>query len=242
MLPDNVMVLGVPVRPVTEEQVLAFVAATVDVGRPKQVATVNAEYIMRARRDQSFMMVLQDSDLNTPDGAGVLWALRHRGIRVSERAGGADLIWSIAEQAAARKHRLFLLGARPGVAEQAGLKLQRHFPDLAIVGSCSGRPEQEWDARQVEHINRTSADILFVAFGAPAQDEWIARNKARLQVPVSMGMGGSFDYVAGTASRAPRWMRAHGLEWLYRLIRQPWRWRRMLVLPQFVWLALTRKS
>lgn len=240
--PETVQVLGVPVDSITEGEVLSFVADRVASRVPAQVVTINAEYVMRAQEDPEFLRVLREADLHTPDGAGVVIAARRRGLNIRKRVGGSDLIWSIAAQSASMGHRLFLLGGAPGVARGASEVLQDRFPDLILAGTHSGGPERSRDAEQIGLIRDAKPDVLLVAFGAPAQDLWIARLKSSLGVPLLMGVGGSFDYVAGSAKRAPLWMRRTGLEWLFRLIRQPWRWRRMGVLPRFAILAATKSN
>lgn len=227
---------------VTESDVLAFAAERIAQRRPAQIATVNAEFVMHARRDSSFLDVLRVCDLRTPDGFGVVLAARRRGLSIGGRVGGSDLIWSLSEQASRLNHRIFLLGARPGIAKQAADRLASRFPDLVVAGTYPGSPYPPDDASQIRLIQEARPDVLFVAFGAPQQDLWIARVKEQLAVPVIMGVGGSFDYVAGAARRAPRWMRDSGFDWLFRLVRQPWRWQRMLVLPQFAFLAMVRSD
>jgi N-acetylglucosaminyldiphosphoundecaprenol N-acetyl-beta-D-mannosaminyltransferase len=205
--------------------------------RPSQAVTVNVEFIIRARKDADFRRVLIAADLATPDSAGVLWALRRQGVRLSERVGGSDLIWSLSAQAAQFGDRMFLLGAGEGVAQVTARRLQQRFPGLQVVGAHAGSPSPEVDERIVDLVRRARTDILLVAFGAPEQDLWIARNLEKSGALFAMGVGGSFDYVAGTAKRAPTWMRKRNLEWLWRLIRQPRRWKRILALPQFAWLV-----
>jgi N-acetylglucosaminyldiphosphoundecaprenol N-acetyl-beta-D-mannosaminyltransferase len=222
---------------VDEAAVLRFVADRVDSGSPAQIATVNAEYVMRAQGDPDFMAVLQQSDLRTPDGMGVVWAARRRGCRMRERVGGSDLIWTISQQAASLGHRLFLLGGAEGVAERAAAALARHYPGLVVAGTHAGTPSRELDEIQAALIREARSDILLVAFGAPQQDLWIRRMKEALNVPVVMGVGGAFDYVAGVTKRAPLWMQRAGLDWLFRLVHEPWRWHRMTVLPRFALLA-----
>ncbi len=234
----RVDVLGVPVDVVSEADVLAFVDDRVMRSDPAQIVTVNAEFVMIARRLPDFAVVLCQADMSTPDGAGVVWAMRRAGAKQVGRVGGSDLIWSISQQAARRKQRVFLLGAAEGVAKVAGDVLTGHYPGLDIVGTHSGTPSAADERYIVDLIRCSGADILFVAFGAPAQDIWIARNLPSTGVAVAIGVGGSFDYVAGRTRRAPRWMRDHGLDWLWRLILQPWRWRRMLALPAFAWAVL----
>jgi N-acetylglucosaminyldiphosphoundecaprenol N-acetyl-beta-D-mannosaminyltransferase len=152
--------------------------------------------------------------------------------------GGSDLVWSIPEQASRLGHRVFLLGGREGVAQAAANTLAGSYPGLQIAGAFAGSPQVDHDAALAEMVRNTAADILFVAFGAPAQELWIARNLAATGVSVAVGVGGSLDYLAGTARRAPTWMQNRGLEWLWRLVQQPWRWRRMLALPRFAWMVM----
>ncbi|MCB0063326.1 MAG: WecB/TagA/CpsF family glycosyltransferase [Caldilineaceae bacterium] len=203
-----------------------------------QICTVNPEFIMHARREPAFAAVLQQADLCVPDGIGVLWAARRQGVSLPERVTGSDGIYRICERAARRGWRVFLLGAAPGVADMAAAQLQKLYPTLQVVGTQSGSPaDADWPAIQAL-LNATRPDILFVAYGHPRQDLWIAQHREELSARVALGVGGAFDFVAGVATRAPRPLQRLGLEWLHRLVTQPWRWRRMLVLPMFVWLVL----
>jgi N-acetylglucosaminyldiphosphoundecaprenol N-acetyl-beta-D-mannosaminyltransferase len=209
---------------------------------PAQIVTVNAEFVMLARDYPDFGQVLRSAELATPDGAGVVWAMRRKGTDVLERVGGADLIWAVSELAAGLGHRVFLLGAAEGVATKAAARLRAAYPGLQVAGAYSGSPDTDQEGDIVDLIRRSRADILFVAFGAPRQDVWIARNLKATGASVAIGVGGSFDYVAGLARRAPRWMRRRGLDWFWRLLHQPWRWRRMLALPRFAWLVWRSQS
>ena len=207
----------------------------------RQICTVNPEFIVDAHRDPAFAAVLRRADLRVPDGAGVLWAARLAGKPLRERVTGSDGIYRIAERAADRGWRLFLLGAAPGVALAAAATLRRRYPGLEVVGAHSGSPaDAEWPAIQ-GWLASTQPDILLVAFGHPRQDIWIDRHRAELPAAVAVGVGGAFDFVAGVARRAPRWMQRLNLEWLHRLLMQPWRWRRMLKLPVFVGLVLAHQ-
>lgn len=239
-------VLGVGVDRVTLASAAERIAALVAAGGYAQVVTVNPEFVIAARRHRQFRRVLNGADLAVADGIGMVWAARLLGDRLPERVGGIDLVHRLAAQTAQAGHRLFLLGAGPGVAEQAAAALQLRYPGLCITGTFAGSPlPMEADAI-IARIRAAQPDILLVAFGAPAQDLWIARHGALLGVPVAIGVGGAFDFLAGKVPRAPRWMQRLGVEWLYRLIRQPWRWRRMLALPRFaamiliLWLARIR--
>ncbi len=152
------------------------------------------------------------------------------------------MVTRLSEEAAVRGWRVYFLGAAPGVAEETSRRLSIRFPDLRVAGTYSGSPAQDEEDAIVSRIQASHADLLFVAYGAPKQDLWLQRNLERTGASVGMGVGGSFDFIAGVQTRAPRWVQRIGLEWLYRLIREPWRWRRQLALPQFVWLVLTRNN
>lgn len=231
-------VLGVRVDRVTEADLLALVARWVEDGSPRQIVTINPEFVMRARADARFASVLESADLATPDGVGVIWAARRQGIRIAQRVGGADVALPLARQCAQLGHRLFLLGAAEGVAAKAARRLQRQVPSLLIAGAHAGSPDPRDDAEITALIRAARPDVLLVAYGAPAQDLWIARNKERLGVPVSMGVGGTLDYLAGVRRRAPALLRRLWLDWAFRLAMQPWRWRRMLAIPRFMWAVL----
>jgi N-acetylglucosaminyldiphosphoundecaprenol N-acetyl-beta-D-mannosaminyltransferase len=206
-----------------------------------QIATTNPEFVMRAQQDAAFRQVLWQADLCIPDGVGLLIAAQWLGRPLPQRVPGSELVYHLAELAAENRWRLFLLGAAEGVAEAAAVILQQQYPGLIIAGTYAGSPDPSENAAIVRRINDSQADMLFVAYGAPRQDKWIARNKESLTaVRLAMGVGGSLDFITGRAVRAPRWLQNLGLEWFYRLIREPWRWRRMLALPRFALKVLAR--
>ena len=231
----RIRVLGVGVDCVDMAGTLNILAAWVLAGGPcRQVATVNPEFVMRARRDADFAAALEQADLCLADGSGVLWAVRREGCALAEKVAGSDLVPALAERAAALGHRLFLLGAGPGVAVEAARRLVLANSALLIAGVHRGSPWPADDDETLGLIAAAGADILLVAYGAPAQDLWIARNRDQLPVSVAIGVGGTLDFVAGTVRRAPAFLRRLHLEWFYRLIRQPWRARRMAVLPGYL--------
>ncbi len=236
--PISITILGVPIHDVTMNETLDLIGRFIVEGGPHQICTVNPEFIMAAQYDDEFMRVLNRATLNIPDGVGVLWAARRMGHRLRERVGGSDLVGHIAARAAVTGWRIFLLGAAAGVAEQAAIRWRSMYPGVNIVGTWAGAPVIEQEAEIIDRITSVAPDILMVAYGAPKQDKWIARNLVSLGVQVAMGIGGSLDFIVGTQKRAPKWMQRVGLEWLYRLIREPWRWRRQSALPKFVWRML----
>lgn len=236
-------VLGVPVDAITYDSWMRRIGSWVAAGKSAQhVCTVNPEFIMIAQGDPIFFNILNRAEICVADGVGLLWASRHLGAPLPERVTGSDGVPLIARHAAQNGWKLFLLGAAEGIASRAAAILREQQPELIIAGSYGGSPVPSEEDEIVSRINASGADILLVAYGAPNQDKWIARNLPRLDVAMAMGIGGSLDFIAGVVPRAPHWMRARGLEWLYRLLRQPWRLRRMLRLPRFVLAILRQKA
>jgi N-acetylglucosaminyldiphosphoundecaprenol N-acetyl-beta-D-mannosaminyltransferase len=237
-------VLGVRVDLVSPPEALAQIEAWLQApadpsGRPlRHIVTLNPEMVMAARADRSFRVVIADADLVLPDGVGVVWAARRQGAAITRRVTGIDTLAALAGRAAERGWRVYLLGALPGVAAAAARALQSRWPALVIAGTHAGAASPTEDAATSQLVRASGADILFVAYGAPAQERWLARNRAALGVAVAMGVGGAFDVLAGQVPRAPGWLRRLALEWAWRLAREPWRWRRMLVLPRFAALVL----
>ena len=231
-------ILDVRVDPVTFEQTLARIQGFIADGRPHQIVTVNPEFVMTAQTDHEFRRIINNAALSLPDGIGVWWASRRLGRPLPERVPGVDLVERLAVLSATQGYRLYFLGAMPGVAEQAVAVMRTRHPGMAVAGIYAGSPRPEDEGDIVARIRAQQPHILFVAFGAPAQDHWISRNLEQLGVPVCIGVGGTFDYIAGIRPLAPPLLRRLGLEWLYRLTTQPWRWRRMLALPRFAWRVL----
>lgn len=230
----TITILQIPVHNVTFAETIAFIESFIQEKTPHQICTVNPEFVMAAQQDVEFRSILQKADLCLPDGIGIVWAAKWLKSPLHERVTGSDLVPMIAREAASRGWKLFFLGAEAGVADRAAQILRERHPQLNVVGARAGSPHPADDDESIRLIGATQPDILFVAYGAPAQDKWIQRNRPRVGVPVMMGVGGSFDFISGVAARAPRWIQNIGLEWLHRLIQQPWRWKRMLALPRFV--------
>jgi len=192
---------------------LARIEGFIAEGTPHQIVTANPEFVMAARRDAEFRAIINNAALAIPDGVGLLWAGRLLGQPLRERVTGSDGVPRIAERAAEKGWRLFLLGAAPGVAEETAHRLVVRYPGLKIVGTYAGSPATEEETYIVDLVRRARPDVLFVAYGHPRQDKWIARNLNRLGVPVCMGVGG---------------------------LRQPWRWRRQVDVYYFGLLVLWR--
>jgi N-acetylglucosaminyldiphosphoundecaprenol N-acetyl-beta-D-mannosaminyltransferase len=207
-------------------------------GRGGQIVTLNPEIVMRARRDPGLRAIIADAALVTADGMGIVWGARLAGLAIPERVTGIDLSEALLARAGALGYDAFLLGAAEGVAEAAARAIIARLPGGRIAGEWSGDSRPAGDVEAVARVRASGARLLLVAYGAPAQEQWIARNLSALPGVVAIGVGGALDMIAGRTPRAPRWMRAAGLEWLYRLAREPARWRRMLALPAFAALTV----
>jgi N-acetylglucosaminyldiphosphoundecaprenol N-acetyl-beta-D-mannosaminyltransferase len=240
-VPARQWLLDVPVDPVTLPEILTLTRCWLDQpGDLRHVVTVNPEFVMAARRDRRFRRALAGSALATADGVGIVLAARLLRLPVQTRVTGVELVegWASLQHPNAR---LFLLGAGEGVAEAAAEELRRRFPHINVVGTYAGTSAPDGLDEIMGRMAPARPTILLVAFGHPRQDLWIAAHRERLGrhgILVAAGVGGTFDYLSGRVPRAPALIRRLGFEWLYRLIRQPWRWRRQLALPLFVALVL----
>ncbi|MFN3430320.1 MAG: WecB/TagA/CpsF family glycosyltransferase [Candidatus Sericytochromatia bacterium] len=237
---DRRYVLELPVDPLPMNQALARVERAIAGREGMQIVTLNAEMSMQAIENPDLGAVIKACGLVVPDGSGVVWALKRQGID-TPKVAGVDLVRGMAEQAAQRGHKLFLLGAKPGVAAEAAQALQASYPGLMVAGVRDGYFKAEDEPALFDEIRAAAPDILLVALGVPRQELWIAEHQATLGVPVAMGVGGSFDVFAGRVQRAPEAFQKLHLEWLYRLIQEPWRFQRMQsTLPRFVGEVLKR--
>lgn len=240
----RINILGVELDPVTTGDLVDRLAAWIQARHMgadtmcRQICTVNPEFVMDARRMPDFAAVLAEADLCVADGVGILAAGRLMGTPFPERVTGSDGIYHLCEAAAERGWRVFFLGAGPGVAEKTAQMLAQRNPGLHVAGTYAGSPApEEWPAIRIR-LQTAAPDLLFVAYGHPRQDFWIHQHRAELPAAVALGVGGAFDFVAGVAQRAPASWQRLGLEWLHRLIHEPWRWRRMARLPLFAGLVM----
>jgi N-acetylglucosaminyldiphosphoundecaprenol N-acetyl-beta-D-mannosaminyltransferase len=224
---DRVSLLGVTMDRMELSELGGWLDAALASGQPHQVVTANLDFLAVARRNARFARVVAAADLVVCDGKPLQWAAGMR-----SRVTGNDILLQTAQLSAERGYRVFLLGAEPGVADRAAQRLRELAPGAVIVGTYTPprwpfTPEQ--DAAIVAAIQAARPHALFVALGAPRQDEWIAQH-AELGVPLSVGVGGAFNFLAGETHRAPVWMQRVGLEWAHRLISEPRRlWRRYLL-------------
>jgi N-acetylglucosaminyldiphosphoundecaprenol N-acetyl-beta-D-mannosaminyltransferase len=232
--PPRRRILGVRVDDVTLPEALERLGRYAASGTPHQVVTPNPEIVMLARRNGAYRAVIEAADLAVPDGIGLVWAGRLLGQPLRGLAPGSELVEPLAARCAPRGGRWFLLGAAPGVAEAVGRRLAADHPGLCIAGTFAGAPDPASDVAICRRIEAAGpVDVLLVAYGAPAQDLWIARNQPRLRVPLALGVGGTFNFNAGVSRRPPATVKRLHLIWLYRLVSEPWRWRRQTALARF---------
>jgi N-acetylglucosaminyldiphosphoundecaprenol N-acetyl-beta-D-mannosaminyltransferase len=232
--------LDVRISRVDQEEALAILTGFVASGQPHLVVTADAAGVVTAAADAEFRAVVRGADLVTPDSAGILWAARRLGTPLPERVSGVDLVERLCQLSGKHGWSIFFYGAAPGVAEAAAARLQERFPGMRIAGTAHGFLSDKEQRALEERIRAARPDLLFVALGIPRQEKWIWSRKEALGVPVSMGVGGSFDVFAGQVTRAPIWMQRRGLEWLYRLWKNPRKISKVATLPRFVLLVLRR--
>jgi N-acetylglucosaminyldiphosphoundecaprenol N-acetyl-beta-D-mannosaminyltransferase len=220
----------------TREEALARCEAAIVRGAdPLQVVTLNPEMVMQARQQPELSQAIRNSGLILADGAGVAWACRRLGAAVPQRIAGVDFLGDLAEMARKRNWAIFLLGAGAGVAEAAAGALEREHPGLRIAGTWEGSPRSEQAPAICARVQASGAKVLAVAFGVPRQELWLSGHLGETGAQVGIGVGGSLDYLAGRVPRAPAALRGLGLEWAFRLARQPWRLPRMLRGAPFFW-------
>lgn len=232
---------GTQVHALSMDAALAWIRERIASRAPAYVVTLNGALLVQAAQDPDLRALVNGAGLVTADGVGVILAARILGIHLPERVAGIDLAMGVIASASASGHAVYLLGGRPGVAEAAAAELRRRHPGLRIAGAEHGffGPDEEDDT--VARIRAARPDVLLVAFGAPRQERWMRRWSAALEVPVSIGVGGSFDVIAGRVPRAPRWMQRAGLEWLYRMLREPRRWAVVKTIPPLFLLAVRER-
>jgi len=226
----KIKILGIKIDRVNFQLTLKKIEGYIKSGRPHQIATVNPEFIMATIKDAEFAKVLNATAMSVPDGAGLLWAAKFlygKKGELTERIAGVDLVWEIAKMAEDYGWSCYFLGAKPGIAQEASQRLKLINPSLKIAGVSEGEPKMS-ASQVVKNIKKSQADILFVAYGAPKQDKFIYQNLSHLGVKVAMGVGGTFDFICGRQKRAPRWLQKIYLEWLWRLIREPKRFNRII--------------
>jgi N-acetylglucosaminyldiphosphoundecaprenol N-acetyl-beta-D-mannosaminyltransferase len=239
LMSDNVRVLGVPFARVRMQETVHIIENQInsDRKRPYHIITGNPEIVLQYEKDEVVNRLIKETDLITPDGIGIILASKWKKDVLPERVAGFDLLMNVLNKGNQKGWSFYFLGADEDTNKKAVETIKEKYPKLVISGRHNGFFDSEKEEKIIEDIDRTSPDILVVALGAPRAEKWIYNNKHRLNTKVTFGVGGSFDVIAGKVKRAPLIWQKMNLEWLYRLLRQPSRWRRQLALPVFAWKA-----
>ena len=239
---NRIEVLHVKIDVVTMKEAVSRVEGFIARKKPHLVVTPNAEMIMMANQDKDFAQIINNADLVVPDGAGVVWAARYNGDSMPERVAGYDLVQNLLMEAAKKKYRIYMLGGAPGIVDKAKKVAEQRYPGVQIVGTRHGFFTKQEESEIVNAIIAKQPDILLVALGVPRQEKWLVDYMEQIKAPVSIGVGGTFDVMAGAVIRAPLWMQNANLEWLHRLLSEPKRAIRMLALPKFVLQVMANKK
>lgn len=234
-----VTILGVGIDRMDMATAVSRVRRFLESGGPHMIVTADSAGVVKAQGDEELLDIMRRADMVTPDSTGILLAARLSGHPLVERVSGIDLAQEICRLCAESGDAIFLLGAGPGVAECAAARLMAQYPGLRIAGCHDGFFRD--DGPIVDQIRESGAAVLFAAMGIPKQEKWIAKRLDELGVRVAIGLGGSFDVFSGNVRRAPLWMRQHGLEWAYRLARNPRKIAKVAHLPFFVFLVVAER-
>lgn len=238
---DLVQIFGIPIDNLNMDEAMNCFKELLKGDRMASIYTPNTEIIMLAEEDEGLKAALLTSQLNVPDGFGLILASRWHGLGIKEKVAGIELMEQILKYLNYTKKSIYVLGAESEVLARALARIQTKYPCIDVKDSHHGYFQGDEEKEIVKRINELKPDVLFVALGAPKQEKWIHEHKHQLNAKVAMGVGGSLDVFAGAARRAPKIMVNLGLEWFYRLMKEPWRFKRMLVIPQFLWkVVLTR--
>ena len=235
----RINVMGVGFDNLTQQEAVTEALRLISERRSAYVVTPNPEIVMMCRADPSVMDAVQRADLVLPDGVGVVYGARILGTPLKGKLPGIDFVQALMGELAKTGGRVFLLGSKPGVAELAAQTISARYPGLTICGTQDGYFKD--DAPVIEAVNAAKPDLLFVCLGAPKQELWMQRNAPKLNVGVMAGRGGSLDVFAGNVKRAPAFYQKLGLEWLYRVVCEPSRFKRVLRLPKFLFACIGKR-
>lgn len=237
--PETASVLGLPLQLL--DDYAGWLGDRLESGQSIHVVTLNAEMAIQAEKDKVLEQVINRADLVIPDGAGVVFYLKLRGKRV-QRCPGIELAEEMLRRSAQRGWSVFFYGGSPEVITAAATQWQQRAPGLKLLGIENGYVQADQEAALQERLNQLQPQLILVGLGVPRQEAWIQQHRQLCPNSIWIGVGGSFDIWSGTKQRAPGWLRNNNLEWVYRLYKEPWRWRRMLALPVFALKALSYRA
>ncbi len=237
---DKIYVLNIPISNITKQKAKDTILDWFNQDKLRMIFTPNPEMIMAARADKELKRVIKSADMIVPDGIGVVWASRYSEFKLPERVAGYDLVQDLFKEMADTNKTVYFLGGEEKVVKVAKLKMRKKYKNLKIVGTHSGYFDKQEEILIINEINKLKPDLLLVGLGVPKQEKWIYKNRNKLNVKVCIGVGGSFDGMAGKVKRAPVIFQKMGLEWFYRLIKQPTRLKRMMQLPLFALVVIKK--
>jgi N-acetylglucosaminyldiphosphoundecaprenol N-acetyl-beta-D-mannosaminyltransferase len=238
----RVNIFGVPISKMNMRQTVDYITEAIAAREPHQVITANPIMVTAALNDPSYMRLMKEAELIVPDGAGVVWAAAYVGNPVEQRVAGFDLMHELMKRGQEHGWKVFLVGSSPENIQAAANRLKELYPKLSLVGFRDGYFGEKEDESVIETIRTASPDILLVGRSAATQEPWIYKYKRQLGIPIMMGVGGSFDVLSGKLKRAPKLFIKLRLEWFYRLLQEPWRYKRMLDLPKFALKVIREKE
>lgn len=231
---------GIKVDNITLDEAAAKALSFLNSREPHLIVTPNPEIIVSSQNDPELLETINSASMRVPDGISMVVVSKILKNPLKARVTGIDLMLEIISKSAKNGCKIFLLGSGPGIADEAATKLLKKYPGINIVGTGNGYFNN--DQEVINMIKYAKPDILFVGLGAVRQEKWLNKHLAELNAPISMVIGGSLDVISGRKSRAPQWARALYIEWLYRLITEPNRWKRQQALPKFLWLTLVKRN
>lgn len=232
-------ILGIDVSVTTYEELKTSVENDILNNHKSFVVAINPEKVLKARKNADLKMLLNKATYQIPDGVGIVYASKIKKGNINSRITGIDCMDMLCKLSNEKGYKIFMYGAKKEVIEKARFALKEKYKNINIVGTVDGYEKD--NSKIIDEINNSQADIIFVALGSPKQEQWIANNIGTLCVKIYQGVGGSFDVISGNIKRAPAWMQNHGLEWLYRLAKEPKRVFRQVALLKFILLMLLEK-
>lgn len=241
---DTITILGVPIDRITRDEAGIITENLIKESNKscKMIFAPNVEFIMYAQKDEEYFNILKQSSLSTPDSIGVIIGAKLQKKSFKERIPGQSYFRKIIELSNEKGYSIYMLGGKPGIAEIAKENLEKIFQNVNIVGTHHGYFDENEEKEVIKEINRLEPNVLFVALGAPKQEKWIYEHRNELKVDVAAGQGGTYDYEAGRIKRAPVFIQKIGMEWFWRLCREPSRIKRQLVLPAYLFKLLLAKD
>ncbi|WP_088809723.1 MULTISPECIES: WecB/TagA/CpsF family glycosyltransferase [Listeria] len=234
MTAKNVEILGIPFIHTTQADFIRQLLQDSLEHKKRFVVTANPEIVMNTRSDADFKQIVLKADYITPDGVGIIMAAKRQGSLLPERVTGFDTMQGVLKEASHHGLKVYFLGAKPEVNEALKEKLKNSFPKLTVAGCRHGYFNLKESAEIAQEIKASNADFIFVALGSPAQEKWIMSHFSMFEKGIFMGVGGSFDILSGTIKRAPKIIIKLRIEWIYRFVTNPSRWRRFFAIPQFM--------